>query len=167
MKTIATLFAAALLAASLVPAAAKQPASVRRLSPDALVADLYKQHQSKHSPFFQTRSRALLDRYFVKRLADLLWRDAIRSKGEVGALDGDPLFNAQDMEIKNFLIGRPDYENGKTTVPVSFDNFGEKQKIVFLLVSQNGIWKIEDIKYQDDTTLAGILRGDANKKSPK
>jgi len=59
-----------------------------RLSPNALVADLYKAHQQKRSPFFQTRSRALLYKYFEKNLADMIWKDAVKSKGEVGAIDG-------------------------------------------------------------------------------
>src|SRR2546421_9603827 len=32
----------------------------RAASPDALVRELYRVHNQKHSPFFQTRSRALL-----------------------------------------------------------------------------------------------------------
>jgi len=66
-----------------------QSRASRKLSPKALVADLYRQHNQKHSPFFQTRSRARVDQYFTKLLADLIWKDAHGSKGEVGALDGD------------------------------------------------------------------------------
>src|SRR5882724_2841248 len=90
-----------MLAATSFSAAFSQGSkSSKPMSPEALVADLYKQHK-KRSPFFQRRSRALLDKYFSRTLADLLWQDARSSGGEVGALDGDPLFNAQDMEIKN------------------------------------------------------------------
>src|SRR5205823_1055851 len=39
------------------------------------------EHNHKHSPFFQTRSRALLYKYFEKHLADMIWKDAVRSKG--------------------------------------------------------------------------------------
>src|SRR4026207_34185 len=72
--------------------------SAKQTSPRDLVAELYRQSARKRSPFFQTRSRALVNKYFEKDLGDLIWKDAIRSKGEVGALDGDPLYNAQDME---------------------------------------------------------------------
>ena len=47
----------------------------------------------------------MVDKYFVKSLADLIWKDAHGPKGEVGAIDGDPLYDAQDMEIKKFAIG--------------------------------------------------------------
>src|SRR5689334_11223404 len=81
--------------------------SVRLATPETLVADLYKAHDAKQSPFFQKRSRARVDKYFTKRLADLIWKDVTKTpKGEVGKLDGDPLYNAQDMEIKAFAIGK-------------------------------------------------------------
>src|SRR5436190_22536078 len=68
----------------------------------AIVSNLY---AAKTSPFSQTKNRALVDKYFTKELADMIWKDAITSKGEVGAIDGDPLYNAQDMKIRNLVIG--------------------------------------------------------------
>ena len=138
-----------------------QSRASRKLSPKALVADLYRQHNQKHSPFFQTRSRARVDQYFTKRLADLIWKDAHGSKGEVGALDGDPLYNAQDMKITHFSIGSPKYSNGKAEVSVSFENFGKKNELVFQLAKNRNVWKIDDIKYDDGTTLVRILSGNA------
>ena len=105
------------------------------MSPDALVADLYKADKQKRGPFFQTRSRALLYKYFEKSLADMIWKDAIRSKGEVGAIDGDPLYDAQDMDIKKFAIGKTSYENGKARVNVSFENLGQQRHLVFILTN--------------------------------
>src|SRR6185503_2501974 len=55
-------------------------AQKRAVSPEALVADLYRQHDRKRSPFFQTRSRALVNNYFAKSLADLIWKDATTKK---------------------------------------------------------------------------------------
>jgi hypothetical protein len=140
-------------------AARGQSRANQNLSPNALVADLYRQHNLKRSPFFQTRSRARVDRYFTRRLADLIWKDARASKGEVGALDGDPLYNAQDMKIKRFSIGSPKYSNGGAEVRVSFENFGKKNELVFQLVKDRNGWRIDDIKYDDGTTLTGILGG--------
>src|SRR6195256_2286325 len=119
-----------------------QPTSSNRLSPNALVADLYRVHDRKQSPFFQTRSRALLYKYFEKSLADLIWKDAVSSKGEVGALDGDPLYDAQDMEIKKFAIGKPRYEEGRALVDVTFENFGKPQTVGFIVVKGKTGWRI-------------------------
>jgi hypothetical protein len=127
------------------------------MSPEALVADLYKQHQAHHSPFFQTRSRALVNKYFARSLGDLIWHDAVTSKGEVGAFDFDPLFNAQDTEIKHFQVGEPQFPKGEALVTVSFENFGKPERIVYVLISEAGAWKIKDIKYQNGFTLSGVL----------
>jgi hypothetical protein len=135
-----------------------QTARSNRLSPNALVADLYRVHNQKHSPFFQTSSRALLDKYFEKGLADMIWKDAVKSKGEVGAIDGDPLYDAQDMEIKNFAIGKPTYADGNAKVSVTFENLGQKMTIIFVLVNGRGGWRIRDIEYGEGRTLAGGLK---------
>ena len=152
-----TLIATLLFGASALTVRAQSTAS-KRMSPDALVADLYKANKQKRSPFFQTRSRALLYKYFDKSLADMIWKDAVTSKGEVGAIDGDPLYDAQDMDIKNFVLGKPVYENGNAKVTVSFDNFGQKKKVVFLLVNGRTGWRIRDIDYGEGRTLAGELK---------
>ena len=124
-----------------------------QIAPDALVADLYKQHDSRKSPFFQTKNRALVDKYFTKSTADLIWKDAISSQGEVGALEADPLYDAQDTEIKNFKIGQAAINGNSATVPVTFLNFGKKHTINFLLKLENNSWKIENINYGDYNLL--------------
>ena len=135
-----------------------QASAAKPTSPDALVADLYRRHNHKHSPFFQTRSRALLYKYFEKRLADLIWKDAVTSKGEVGVIDGDPLYDAQDMEIKKFAIGKPRYEEGRALVDVTFENFGQKKTIGFILIKGQTGWRIRDIVYSEGRTLVGEFK---------
>ena len=147
---------------------AQAPATetTQKTTPDALVADLYKQHDGKKSPFFQSKDRALVDKYFTKTTADFIWKDATTVKEEVGALNGDPLYDAQDTEIKNFKIGKADIKDNKAEVLVTFDNFGEKRNITYSLVQENGNWKIEDIKYPGGYTLVGMFKEDTknNKK---
>jgi hypothetical protein len=147
-----TLFVFSTINISAEPRAQKRP-----VSPDALVADLYRQHNRKHSPFFQTRSRALVNRYFNKALADLIWKDATTKKEEVGALDGDPLYDAQDMQIKNFVVGKASIEEAIAQVPVSFENFDKKVQINFLLIKTPAGWRISDISYPAGYTLKSLL----------
>src|SRR6266550_3983820 len=141
------LVAALLLGSNQVAQSATKVA--KQTSAAAFVAELYRQSGRNHSPFFQTKNRRLIDRYFEKHLADLIWKDAIRSKGEVGAIDGDPLYNAQDMDIKNLAVHKASYANGLAEVKVSFENFGKKEEIVFLLTPgpRAAGWKIANIKY--------------------
>jgi hypothetical protein len=140
-----------------IPALAQANAA-KPISPDALVADLYKANKQKRSPFFQTHSRALLYEYFEKSLADLIWKDAVHSKGEVGAIDGDPLYDAQDMEIKKFAIKKPRYEEGRALVDVTFENFGKQQTIMFIVVKGKAGWRIRDIVYSEGRTLGSELK---------
>ena len=137
------------------------PAGQPAVAPDAVVKDLYAQHDKKNSPFFQTKN---VDKYFDKKLADLIWKDANNSKGEVGVIDGDPLYNAQDTDIKNFSVGQPKIENSRAKVVASFENFGKKYSITYELVQKDSDWKIEDINY-GDSTLLGWFKDSAKSDS--
>jgi len=149
-----TLLSATLLCLAAVNALGQVPPP-KPMGPDALVADLYKAHDHKRGPFYQTKSRPLLDKYFEKSLADMIWKDRVKSKGEVGVLDGDPLYDAQDMEIKKFAIGSPEVEGAKARVPVTFENFGDKKTLVFMLAKGSTGWRINDIDYGTEGTLRG------------
>jgi len=138
-----------------IMSAAGQPQSV---AAEALVADLYKQHDAKKSPFFQTKNRSLVDKYFTKGTADLIWKDATSSQGEVGALDGDPLYAAQDMEIKNFAVGKADVKGEAATVPVNFTNYGQKVTITFKLKMVGTAWKIDDIIWPEGTSMVKVIK---------
>lgn len=128
-----------------------------KIAPDALVKDLYKQHDAEKSPFFQSSDRALVDRYFEKTLADTIWNEAIEPKDGVGALGADPLYDAQDTDIKKFAVGKPQITGDAAEVVVTFENFKKPTKFTYLLVKQNGDWKISDIKYGAGRT--GIVDG--------
>ena len=161
---IALLFLAASFSLTVCRPVHGQPAATHRLSPNALVSNLYREHDRKRGPFFQTRSRALLYKYFEKDLADMIWKDRVNAKEEVGAIDGDPLYDAQDMEIKKFAIAKAIYDSGKARIEVSFENFGKPKKLIFILGNGRSGWKINDIDYGEDGTLRGWLKeGTANK----
>jgi len=140
--------------------------SNRQMLPEQLVSNLYRQHK-RQSPFFQTKKRALLDRYFEKQLADLIWKDALSARGEVGALDGDPLFNAQEVAIRKFVVHPAYYpraDSGKPTpqaaaVAVTFENLRQPHTITFELSRSSVGWRIVDIRYDDGATLRRILQG--------
>lgn len=128
-------------------------------SPEAVVTALYRAHKSRtQDPFFNSKSRASLDKYFVRSLADLIWKDSVTSakNNEVGVIDADPLYDAQDMEIKRFAIGRGVIKGESAAVPVTFKNFSKKEKIIFNMKKVAAVWKVDDIVYGGD---AGTLRG--------
>jgi Protein of unknown function (DUF3828) len=154
--TIVLLCSLGMLAAGQDRAGAKA-----QTTPEALVAALYKAHDRNQSPFFQTKSRALIDRYFERSLADLIWKDAKEANGEIGAIEADPLYNAQDTKITGFTIHRAEITGDKAEVLVTFLNYREKSNIVFSLVQTPSGWKISDIKYSKGMHLLGFYKGEA------
>jgi hypothetical protein len=78
-------------AAAPTPVRAQPPAAnmaAVEAAPDAVVRDLYKVHEQefKTSRFriMSGKDRKLLDKYFDKNLADLIWKDLTTHVGEVG-----------------------------------------------------------------------------------
>ncbi len=140
------------------------PPAAQIMTPDAVVRNLYQVQKTDKGPFFQTKSRAAVDKFFTKKLADLIWKDAITADG-VGALDFDPLYHAQDTKIVNFKIGKPEYGEGNSEladVPVTFKNMGKNETILFRLMrdGKSKNWKISNISYPStgdslDTILSG------------
>lgn len=143
-------------AASPATAAQATPqAAAKQDGPEALVSELYRAREKNQGPFFQTKSRALVDKFFVKGLADSIWKDAVDSQGEVGALGADPLYDTQDdSDLKNLAVGGPVEKEGRAEVPVTFENFGKRRRLVYLLVREGAAWKISDIRYEDGRTLS-------------
>lgn len=130
---------------------------VGAVSPEQVVKDLYAAQKADKGPFFQKKSRALVDKYFMRELADAIWKDATTASDGVGALDFDPLYYAQDTQITNFVIEKADENNN---VKVRFKNMGKDEEITYFLTTENTaskVWKIDSIMYSDAEDLGSIL----------
>ena len=121
--------------------------------PEDLVKDLYKTHEKNDAGILSGKSRALLDKYFDKNLANLIWKDLTTHQDEIGVIDFDPFYNTQDPLIKNLNVSPAKIVGKKATVPVNFTNAGAKETVTYQLVQQNSTWKIYDIKYRDGGSL--------------
>jgi hypothetical protein len=128
------------------------------LAPDAVVKNLYAaQKDEKTNPFVQTKSRTLVDKYFTKDFADLIWKT---NSTELG-WNVDPLYNAQDTEITNFAVGKPAQADSPDNVYVkaTFKNFGKMETVGFTMRrGTNKEWKIDNIDYSDGEDLVSLLR---------
>ena len=129
--------------------------------PEAVVHALYEAHNAKKSPFFQATDRALVNKFFVEEMVDLIWDDAVivAKTGEIAFMEADPLYNAQDLDIQDFMIHPAEVSDDQAEVLVTFTNFGEKQEFTFLLDKENGTWLISDIFYGDGSQLFQLLSG--------
>lgn len=141
----------------------KKTAAAAVVTADAVVKNLYAAHDASKSPFFQAKNRALLDKFFVKELADMIWKDAVDSEKEqgVGAIDFDPLYDAQDTQITNLVIEKPRDAGGSDNafVKAAFKNYGKAFWVDFELLREAGKgWKISGVSYSTGDDLASILR---------
>ncbi len=139
--------------------ASAQPASSNLDTGKELVAQLYKEHSGKSDPLQYPLSKKLLPNYFYKPLLDLYLRDQEDSKGEVGKIDFDPLYNAQDFEISDFKVVVLPNKKGSGYVAARFKNMGVDQEIIFALQRTKMGWRIADIQYKDGRSLWKILKG--------
>lgn len=87
---------------------------------------------------FELWSPALLERWalMVARTPD----------DEVGAVDFDPMINAQDYDLGEITISEPVLAGDRAIVTVGFDNFGTPQEMRFTLVEGAAGWRIDDIE---------------------
>ncbi len=131
------------------------------ITPDMIIKNLYEAQKADSGPFFQYKNRPLVDRYFSKDLADMIWKDAVDAKGEVGAIDFDPLYGSQDPQITDFAIGKPRQDGGPDNafVAATFKNNGKADKVDFELQrGEDKTWKIVGIYYSNGEDLASTLR---------
>ena len=127
-------------------------------APTKVVTDLYRAHNGQTDPLHYPASKKLLGAYFEKGLLSLFLKDQAESKGEVRKLDFDPLYAAQDFDIKDFSVALVAEQKDSAEVAASFKNLGTSEKIVFLLSPTAQGWRITDIRYSDGRTLKGILK---------
>jgi hypothetical protein len=126
--------------------------------PETTVKELYRVHRNGYGHVFERRGRKLQQRFFDQKLAALIWKDITETpEGELGHLDFDPLYSAQDMRIKNFRVGAAALKGDTATVPVTFMNFDQRVRLVFHLVNTKGGWKVSNIDYGEGSDLVEIL----------
>ena len=125
------------------------------LSPKDVVAQLYKAYGTEQSSERETR---LFSRYFDHDLMQLYLKDKREAKGEVGRLDGVPLYNAQEIQITDFSISAPRITGSEALVIVRFKNIGKPTRIECVLHRTANGWKISDIRYDDGSSLKKILQ---------
>ena len=124
-------------------------------SPKDVVAQLYKAYGTEQSSEGETD---LFARYFDDELLKLYLKDKREAKGEVGRLDGDPLYNAQEVQITDFSISEPKITGGEALVTVRFKNMGKSERVEFVLHQTAHGWRIADIRYADGTSLKKFFK---------
>jgi hypothetical protein len=161
------------------PVAAKTPtpapkpdatAAAGEEAPDAVLNNIYEIHakdfKSNKDQFLDGKSRKMLDKFFDKNLANLIWKDLTTNKGEVGVIDFDLFYASQDPNIKNVKVSPAVIKGDSATDIVTFTDSGLKRTLVYNLVKENGSWKISDINYGNEGTLLKYFKDAQQSPSP-
>jgi hypothetical protein len=126
--------------------------------PETVVKELYRVHRNGSGHVFERQGRKHQQRFFDAKLAALIWKNLSGTpEGEVGNLDFDPLYNAQDTQIKNFRVGASNIKGNTATVPVTFMNYDQRVRVEFRLVNTKQGWKVSNILYGGGMDLVQIL----------
>ena len=152
---VIALLSAALL--SIAPANAAEPAGAR-----AFLQRVYSHYPMPRggAPFDPTGRSA--SAVFDAGMIALIREDRRLAKGEVGAIDSDPLCQCQDDGGMKVEIG-PAKPVGSTSATAAVVlRFGaasppDIQRVEFSLVAVNGQWRIHDIKSTDTPSLRAYL----------
>lgn len=165
MKIKCLFLTALLLAVTTIGfAQAKKPiTNATAATPEQVVKDLYAAAKSeKTSPFFQTKNRRMMDKFFTKEFADAIFKDAVTANGEIGAIEFDPLTGTQDeTKFTGAAVQKRRAGDGETVafIPVTFKTGSEIRSVDFeVLRGEDKAWKINNIIYPDGEDLASILR---------
>ena len=126
--------------------------------PENVVKELYRVHRNGYGHVFERQGRKLQQKFFDQKLAALIWKDLTRpNQDEVGNLDFDPLYNAQDTQIRSFRVGASVVKGVTATVPVTFMNYDQRVRIEFRLINTKEGWKISNIEYGGGSDLVQML----------
>ena len=117
-------------------------------APDKMLLKWYQEHAAGKGVFLDKKLEKNWDFVFEPELKEVL---AKRNWGH------DPLFFAQDAEVKDIKTKVVDETGGKALVLISFTNFGEPVRLVaHLRVTDHG-WRLGNIV--DPATGSDLLSG--------
>jgi hypothetical protein len=116
--------------------------------PSAFVQKLYENDRAGVAdPVFDAKSKAQLLLVFDEPLAELIWRDLVEARGEVGRMDGHYLYDAQDDEISKLEVRTLENKDGRARVRATFAIGAELRAVDFHLNRIDGAWHVADITY--------------------
>jgi hypothetical protein len=140
-------------------ALAKRPGpDTPRSAADRLVRALYFEHNKKENPFQEKKDRTLVDQFFAKPTADLIWKDALKSSGKVNRSKINLLFNAPDVAIKKAWVLPAIVGGSKAIVYVTFENKGKPEEVKIDMQQIGGRWRITEMFYPDAKRLTQLLQ---------
>ncbi|NDU93406.1 YqhG/Tai3 family protein [Spirosoma terrae] len=128
-----------------------------RSAADRLVRALYFEHNVKENPLREKKDRSLIDQFFAKPTADLIWNDAQRGTGKINRAKINLLFNASDEAVKKIWVEPAAVGDTRAIVYVTFQQNGNPVELKVDLLQVSGRWRITDIIYPDGKQLTTLV----------
>ena len=124
--------------------------------PDEIVRNLYDRYAAGVLDYMEDTLRP---RYFTKETDTLLKRVFDKStKDDEPGIDYEPLIDGQDGDVKALTVVTTVSTPAKATVEARFTSLDDKVVISFEFLLEKSIWKIDDIKGKDGTSLKSVAR---------
>ena len=137
----------------------KRPAEgAPRSAADRLVRALYFEHNAKENPFREKKDRMLVDQFFAKPTADLIWNDAQKPKGNINRTKVNLLFNAPDAAVKKTWVEAAAIGGSRAIVYVTFQENGKSQEVKLDLQQVAGRWRITEMYYPGGKRLTQLMQ---------
>jgi hypothetical protein len=134
------------------------PVAVHAQSLDAakaFVAGLYAGYRHGEPDYLSRRNAP---RIFAPKLLDLIRRDEVAAKGEVGILDGDPICDCQDaggLKVRSLAVAAAGAGQARAQAVINLD--GDVRHLTLDLAAQGGGWRIADVHSADTPSLVKML----------
>ncbi|RIV23738.1 hypothetical protein DYU11_12240 [Fibrisoma montanum] len=128
-----------------------------RSAADRLVRALYFEHNKEDNPF-REKDRALIEQYFAKPTADLIWNDTQQGGSKLKPTTTNPLFNAPDKAVQKTWVNPAAVAGTRAVVYVTFTNNAKPEEIKVDLQQFDGRWRITDMLYPNGKQLTEVLR---------
>lgn len=128
-----------------------------RTAADRLIRALYFEHNKTDNPMRETKDRALVDQFFAKPTADLIWTDAQKKPGKVNRSKINLLYNLPDSDLKKTWVLPSVIGGTKAIVYVTFENKAKPEEVRIDMQQVGGRWRITEIQYPDGKLLTQVL----------
>jgi hypothetical protein len=128
-------------------------------TPDAFVRRVYARYHSS-GPGVSTERPAGTP-YYSAQLLDAFAKDVELAKGEVGAIDGDPICSCQDygnLRVKSVTISEAGPDAAKARV--AFTNLGSQTVVTLSLIRTPAGWRIADVEDKESGSVLALLRAE-------
>jgi hypothetical protein len=140
-------------------ALAKRPTdNTPRSAADRLVRALYFEHNKAENPLREKKDRALVDQFYAKSTADLIWNDGQKSSGGINRTKINLLYNAPDAAIKKTWVLPAVVGGKKAIVYVTFENKAKPEEVRVDMMQVGGRWRITEMQYPDGKRLTQLLQ---------